>query len=442
MNETSGLRQYRFENLWDVSLYFLGFCTLLFHVAVFQGYSELLISTLFLILGLFIFKNNNQRLFLISFSINVFVAAMHGLLFYYARGESFSPGADDKHFYLQTMKMLEGKKAMLGNYEMYIYINYGLYSIADFFGLFDHSYLNIAFLNAFIGATIAPCVNTISSKYFSTKYVNLTVYLVLFFPILLSFSGMLLRDIWVAAIFIWVVNIILSPISIFWKIILCLFLGYISFGFRAATGVVTLLFFASYYFYAIKSNWLKFFIGVTLVVVFFAVFYKSISAVQDIVFEKYKGFANKTSSDNSVGMKLAFSTNPLVRGIYFVILLYNPVPPFHGSYVDDIFIGLGAVVWYFIVPGFIFGLFKAMTDEKLKRFAFAFGTSVLVLLLALFTISGSERHKLLIYAPAIFFYVYYLQNYSFAFRTKLMVLYCGGIVLAGLVYAVLKLQLI
>jgi hypothetical protein len=131
-----------------------------------------------------------------------------------------------------------------------------------------------------------------------------------------------------------------------------------------------------------------------------------------------------------------------MKAIYFVIILYNPVPPFRGFVIDDLFVSVGATMWYFIIPGFLLGLFAAMKDQKLKRYAYSFATSSAILLLALFSMFGNERHKLMMYPIAIFFYIYYLQNYSARFRTNLMAIYCLAITVLIVVYATLKLQLV
>lgn len=442
MNDRHILQKEKFVNYWDVLVYLLGICSVFFHIAVFEGYSEILTFGLLLALGLFIFRGENQRYFLIAFSLNVFAAVLQGTIFFHVNGEPFAGGGDDRYFYDQAIKMIDGRKVKLGNYWVYLYINYGIYSIGEFLGFTDFSYLNIGYSNAFVGATIAPCMNNIVRKYFNEYYAKKTVYFVLFFPILISYSGLLLRDIWVAAIFVWIMHIVLSDTSVAVKIILCLFCFYLSFGFRVATAVVSALFFLSYAFYGLKSWWLKFSIGAVLVFLFFAFFYQNIVAVQDVMADKYQGLAQAVASDNSLGAKFVHSNNPVVKGIYFIILLYNPVPPYRSFVADDLFVAVGATIWYFVLPGFVLGIFKAMKDAKMKRFAFAFATSVVVLLIALFTIAADERHKLLMYAPAIFFYVYYLQQYTARFRARLLFIYCCVVALLVLVYLVMKFQLI
>ncbi|MFZ9846895.1 MAG: hypothetical protein ACO3EE_01935 [Flavobacteriales bacterium] len=427
---------------WEVSLYFLALCSIVFHVTYFESYSEVLTFSLLLLLGCFIFRGENQRYFLMAFSLGIAAAVLQGFIFYLVNGKPFAGGGDDEFFYNQAVKMMAGKKVKLGNYAVYLYINYSIYSIGDFLGFTDMSYLNIGYSNAFVGATIAPCINNIAKKFFDTDYTRKTVYYVMFFPIIISYSGLLLRDIWVAAIAVWIVYITLSNFNMLIKILLIAVCFYLSFGFRAATAVVSVMFFLSYLFYGLKNFYLKFTLAFIAFFIFFAFFYKNIVAVQDLTTDVYVGKVVGSAGDNSVGSKFVTSNNPVMKAIYFVIILYNPVPPFRGFVIDDLFVTFGAMMWYFIIPGFILGLFTAMKDQKLKRYAYSFATSSAILLLALFSMFGNERHKLMMYPIAIFFYIYYLKNYSSRFRTNLMAIYCLAITVMVLVYATVKLQLL
>jgi hypothetical protein len=419
-----------------------GFYTL-FSYGMLKGYfSFFFLSFVYFLIGCLIFQKKSRHFFRIAFGCNLILLILFALYFESLNGSPFIGGGDDENFYEKALTILAGKTAALGNYPFYIYINTGIFKFLNFFGFYDNSSLNIGVTNAFIGATVAPLMYRVGQQFLSFKSFNNLGYLLAVFPATMYFSSVLLRDIWVLAILVWIIFILtVARLNIVLKILILGFLCLVSFNFRHATGAITILFVLAYGFFSLDNKPLKIIIAGTGIFIFFVFFLTMFSALQTTIFEQYQGLGIVGAESGSIGAKIAFSSNPVVRSLYYIISLYNPIPPFPNSRFNTVFLGFGAIIWYFIIPYFFFGIYKAIksSDKKIKALTFSSIVLIVALMWIMFIISGTVRHRLMLFPIGFLFYFLYKDHLTLKFHVNVRFLYNTIIVSMFCLYTFVKL---
>lgn len=380
---------------------------------------------LLLIFGLFLFKNISKQLFIISFSINVIFSTI--LIFYYLSTYNFPFGSqlgigpgDDMGFYQLVYTKFIGAELPIeyilsSTYKFFIeghayFLNFlsliGI-SIDNTSGVF-HGYL----LNVAVGATIPPCIYMFGKMHFNEKVGYKAGILCSIFPALIYFSAAYLRDIWVAALFIWATYFFLhKTLKFYTKLSIGIALTLVNIvGLRTSTGIVSFIPLIAPYIFTKKNSKLIFW-GLTLAIVLGQTATKQyqndlLNVNTQAATSAYTELAVATSGEKSLGVKLLASNNPASKAVSYIVGLFNPVPPFPIASLDSIFIGIGAVFWYFIVPIAIIGLYKPKENYILLSFAILL--TIIVNLSAVSAALGSFRHRLLM-TPLIILMFSYMQ---------------------------------
>ena len=421
-----------------------GLLSIILYAVESDSYSIIPTYTVIWLIGYLLFRKVNFQLFTLSYSINCSIAVLFAIILKINTGESFLGGGDDKHFYNSALEIFHGMELVRSNHPLYHYINMLILNISYNLGLKDLSFVNLIIGNAFIGSTIPIAVNIIAKRLVSDKVRNATIYFMVFFPLLFVHSSILLRDIWIAAIFVWsIIFVINDKLSFSYKFIITFLFAFISFNFRPVNSVYPLVLLFSYYFFSIKSKNLKYFLffGILMPATLLAVGLVLNEAIR--VYTIYTGLATTNSSEGSLGMMFIKSTNPVIKLIYSVIVLYNPIPPFPSFKIYNLFIGVGAILWYVIVPGFLLGLIKAIKDplKRMSIFALSFGSTFIAIMMVLSMMFSAARHKTLIYPIGVLFFFYYIFNSKRAKIYNIYALYCLLGVLAVFTYIGLKIWL-
>ncbi|MDG1516742.1 MAG: hypothetical protein P8Q42_01850 [Flavobacteriales bacterium] len=415
----------------------------LFSYGMFKGqFSFFFLSLVYFFAGCLIFQKKSKHFFRIAYGFNLTLLILFALYFENLNGSPFIGGGDDENFYEKALTILAGKTAALGNYPFYIYINTGIFKFLNFFGFYDNSPLNIGVTNAFVGATVAPLMYRVGQQFLSFKNANNLGYLLAIFPSTMYFSSILLRDIWVLSILVWIIFILtVTKLNIILKILILGFLCLVSFNFRHATGAITILFVVSYGFFSLKNKILKAIIIGIVLFVFFVFFLSVFSTLQTTIFEKYQGLGTAGAQSGSIGAKIAFSSNPIIRSLYYIISLYNPIPPFPNYRFNTVVLGLGAIIWYFTIPYLFFGIYKAIKSpgKKIKALTFSSIILLLALMWILFIISGTVRHRLMLFPIGFLFYFLYKDHLIHKFHVSFRFLYNTIIVSMFCLYTFVKL---
>ena len=407
-------------------------------------YSIIPTYLLFWLIGYSLFRNINFQLFALSFNINCAIAVLITTVLNVKTGKPFLGGGDDQHFYESALSIFNGMKIQQGNHPLYHYINMYILKFSYLLGIKDLSFINLIVGNAFVGSTIPIAVNKIAKQVVSDKVRKATVYFLVFFPLLFVHASILLRDIWIAAIFIWsIVFIINDKLSFISKLIIAFLFALASFNFRPVNGIYPIILLSAFYFFKIKSNKVKYFLFFGIIMPGFLLVVGLLLSEAIRVYNIYTGLATNNSNSGSLGMMFINSTNPVIKLIYSVIVLYNPIPPFPSFKIYNLFIGIGAILWYIIVPGFLLGVIKAIKDplKKMSVFALSFGSTFIAIMMVLSMMFSAARHKTLIYPIGVLFFFYYIFNSKRAKIYNIYALYCLLGLLAVFTYIGLKIWL-
>lgn len=393
-------------------LFFLAFSSILLLMDYDEVYSYYITFLLFLGLGNLLFYKKARLFFNLAFFFNVFIGVCFVFSFYNANGVPFAGGGDDQYFYDLIILLLGNKPLPIvfvvsADYKGFIYTVLEIYRFLNLLGIDDSSYYHFVLINNFVGATVPPLLYQFGNYFYKKKIVFKAALTLCFFPFITFFSAHILRDIWVAALFLFALKLLFHPkMNLIFKLIGGLStIAFSIIGIRPTTGMISLATWGSYLLFGKKYIKQKLIFLIASVIValplvdmlMFTLFKKSIFKVADL----YNTLAQTTTDSNSLGAKIAASSNPIVKSVFFPIALYNPIPPFTSNKFSYIFCDIGAVFWYFMIPVSLYGM---LFYKENKRLNYAFFFSLIILLMVLFITLGSFRHRLLITPIIILFY--------------------------------------
>lgn len=393
-----------------------------------QEYSPLVINTFAILLGLVILSNLKNidksekeylsKTFFFNYSINILLIFLFIIVFRYSHGTSFLPQygyniPDDITFY-QNGKILA--QAWHTDIQHDIYLgNIKFYGYTYFLGLIfyltqiigDFSDVTPRVVNAFLGAFLPILVYLISKLIYDRKVAFNASLFSTIFPVFHYYSALLLRDIIVAFLILLSIYLYISLvffcnlnkvyafkfksdffIKLFSLMCTLLFIYYM----RDVTCFILILAFSTILFF--KSSLKSKIAILTCLCLISILFFSNINLEKLYLYITYPTRYNKlfmiTENENSLGMQYIinspFPLNIPLRIIYTMIM---PIPPFIQYKFHNLVLGSGAFLWYFVLPFWIFGMWKTRQDLKSNLLTLI----SLILLVGIAFTSIDIRHK-------------------------------------------------
>lgn len=374
---------------------------------------------LLLLLGAISFRGESFQYFALAYGFNVL--ALLGLAWFLmrTRGEPFMSGGDDLLFFETSGEigraLLRGEWSALKNYTHYSGYGYILLGAAlnvVTAPLGDISPLTIRVFGAFVGATLGPAVLYLARTLYPREppeFSRSCAMAVSGFPLLTFYSGTGLRDIWLAAAatwfiasligtrvlsrrqrFHWVAPVVLLTVTAFLRplstVPLVIFWVFLVYGYRQnAAALATAV--------AIAVG------GLAIIGLMFD------TIVREIVREQLKyAFATVQAAPGSLGARLLQLPSPANELARFVYAIFVPIPPMTGWGFDQLLLGTGAAIWYFVVPFAFVGMSSTARIDKTHSAVVKSTAAFAVTLLAGVALTSVDvRHKLPLVALALMF---------------------------------------
>lgn len=405
-------------NLGSISLVFalicLTFLLSIVHCLVFGLWNINLVIVLFIFCGLIAYVSSSKPIFLISYCINTIFMFIWQLYFLYTLGDEFTPGRDDQFFFKTINYYMDGTvQADIADFGGTILSEYsGFLFVQGVWGNFIQKIFHYSTIPAVFFIQLNILLSSVSSLYlfkairliFNKETANRTIYIYIFFPFVIYFSSVLLRDVYVLLCFNFSIYFLAlaHKFNKAYLLIGLLFVGYSLIGVRFETGLVNLCIYLGYIFYSFKI--VKYFSPI-IIFLLASIFWNDVLYIWNDIFDSIKHFQDITvhsASSDSIGAKIALSSNPLVRSVIIILSLYNPIPPFTDLNLSSIFIDIGALFWYSWVPITLFTLY----NYRKHPIIFALIIGLIPLIIIQYVGSGMPRHRLLYTPVFIMLYVY------------------------------------
>lgn len=428
----------------SLSFFLLALICILF--ATFDTKTNLIYSFFLLLgLGLVVSLSVTQKLFFVlSFSINSIFSIFFYYYFYEINGSPFIGGGDDEFFYrfiLSTFKngfTFGGLDIIFYRFWFFIYIYYHYAAFLDVLGIWDANLLHLIFLSCFFGALINVMVYSISKQVFDIKIASKATFICVFFPYLIFNYATLLRE----TLVIFLLFLSISFIIIKFPLQKAVSLFSLSFGVLSAIGIRLETGFVNIF--MVLGSWIKSRPSMKILSISILIF--GLLKFGPFLYEKrYKGqdefynteLQSAIANQTGLGAKLAaYKDNPIGMGAYSFLAVYAPIPPIQDfNRLDNIFNGLGAIFWYFMIPIAAMGIYKYDEDKRFKIMS-------LIVLLMFFFISykmqAAIRHRVPLAPIVIMFYSYGLYSLDKRFISISRFATSGFLVLGLFTYLVLK----
>lgn len=440
--------------------FLFSFSAIVAHVT-FSGEASLLLTYfLALVTGYCLFRKSDALgFFTISFFVNTFFAVLFVLYFESNHGLPFSEGADDQAFYEISKKLKNGENVDFSalNYKAYVLTFSYYFKALNAVGIDSDYFFHLNILNSLFGALAAPLIFLIARGYTSQKNASLMALITLAYPPYIFYSATIIRDILVATLLFMIVYItIFRRSSQLRKIIILVPLFFFLYHIRAASAFLA-LFFISYY-YLTKTNLIpEILLKATVICMVIGVIaiqmvsiakppppeqppLSDISNYLSYTSHYYRDLMVEQSDKNSIGVLIRTSENPALIFLSFVYMYFSPAPPLFvkSLELDDIFLGLGNLKWYYFALLFIIAAFLREKDAFKRRFQWAVILTVLLAVSVINFSSGDPRHFYFLQPLVMLVGLDYVSKNKRFFLdfTKAFALIFG---FAGLVFVLLKL---
>lgn len=368
--------------------------------------------------GYILFRRRGAKYFAIAYSLNAIVVV--GLAVYLSQlsGAPFLPGGDEITFHEASLALARAwAHGQWGSYGDYTgYSGYGFVMVGGMLQLLtawagNTSPITIRELNAFVGATIPVAVHLIGTLLFGQAGRRLSsraAAATAAFPILVFYSAVGLRDIWIAAAVAWCSYSLLwasrRRFSILAGLVWPAVLATVTFYFRPSSLAPYLALYAVFLLVAPSSSYARLLKPIA-VLALGATLMTRVAGLQNSFEQaqlRYTDVVIEGAGDGSLGAKLLGLPAPTNQIARFLYASYAPVPPLQGAALYQIIVGLGAVEWYFLVPLAVAGTVAATRlGANPRALALATTAYTVVLLAGIAMTSVDVRHKVPIFAVAI-----------------------------------------
>ncbi len=394
-------------------------------------------------------KGTAIKLQRVSFLVNVCCAVLITLSFETIYGTWHSRGKDDLTFYTIAIKLLEGKDGFYftGHYFDWAAVKYKLYvlvfaiwyKILNFIGINGNLFFHLNIINSFVGSFIAPFIYKIGLKLFGNSSVTpkKAAIVCLFFPPLVYYSAVIIRDIWVLSFFLMIIYLVISDKNVIKKIVLIVLLLMVIYYIRSSNAFFMLLFIMLYVILNIKSRVVTFIINKVIPILALVVFILLFIILQlptaetappktDVfnffkyTINYYRELAASQSVENSIGLKLRLSNNPIILILYYIYVYLGPIPP---KFIKDfniinVFLGIGNFIWYVMSPLYFLHSFQ-LRKTSCNVFVKSYFWFLIIVLIIVGTATGTQRHILFVYPIILLFSVDYILNHKKQFYVYL-----------------------
>jgi len=381
---------------------------------------------------------NSVYLFILFYLIYLSYTSLvhYGLLNFY----DVSNIVPDEHYFYKTsneayVKIQEGYSFLeMSEMRMYkdtigvVYFNGLVATLANIYG--ENSILIQKMSVVFVASLIPMVMYGISRLYFSEK-VSINVALVYgIFSFLPYHSGILLRDVHIALMFILTIYIVLQKRSIL-NFILLFFIVVESYYLRPQTGIFMIGFVSIYLFLFIRkltlNRYLEFFIYfIFLALIIFLIVNSSLFEMFTQIEESSAQRGVATTSSGSLGAvisKLPFGLNILAQFGFSQIQPFPPAWIFKGSNRGffELWYLIAAISWFFGWGFLLYGLKVKKIFSKLDlKIKLMFFLSVIYLVL-ITIIEFNQRRQMAVYPILYLLMVFSYIEMSVSERTKVWI---------------------
>ncbi|WP_106793795.1 hypothetical protein [Aquimarina sp. Aq78] len=456
----------------SINLGFISAMILLPICAIYYQDFSILITFFFLLyLGRFILNKQVytvKKMQRFSFLVNVCGAVIITFCFEYLNNTWYSAGQDDFAFYSIANDFSKGIRDFdfdghrfewsSVQYKLYVWIFAYWYKLLNIVGIKGNLFFHLNIINSFVASFIAPCIYKIGLQLFGNKSVTSekAAFFCAVFPPFVYYSGAIIRDTWIICFFLMIIYLILSDKKFIKKLILISILIVSIFYLRKSSAVFVVTLISLYILFNTRNVYITFFINrivpvVTLMIlmVFFIAMQlptpKIAPSNTDILnyinytTNYYRDLATSESVQNSIGLRLRLSNNPIVLLVYYIYFYFSPIPP---KFIKDfniinLYLGIGNILWYVLSPLYFIHTIQLKNDVKNKIFVRAYFWFLIIVLIMVGTATGEQRHLLLIYPIVLLFSIDYIVNHKNQFYKYLLIFFFLSL-FGVLIYALLK----
>lgn len=331
---------------------------------------------------------------------------------------------------------------MAVGYRAYIFILSGYFWLINSIGFESTDIYHLILLNVFIGGLTANYIFKLAVK---LRIRDLRwVFLASLFPVTIFHHVTLLRDSWLFLFFLVIADMLFSQKRLSTRQwLFAIVLVIISANFRLAHGAIFAFLLGLNVLYRMKkrSHQILLISAVLLVVFGFlnSFIYEQIDRVSRVS-EFYSSETVQNANSGSLGALFFESKNPALLLIRPFFVLYQPIPPmiFTGVNLQNFFLSIGNIAWYFILTAYFVG-FRCVSQFDLKRKKIQIITFLMLLfsmLLVSFT-SRDSRHLLFLYPMVNLVALLYIQKYPKLFKSVIAAILMGSFFLIS-IYVFLK----
>lgn len=389
----------------------------------FHEFSILLFFVVFGAMGLLITDPLTRVYFMLAYACNILFALAWGW-YQVKNGSGFFYFSDEQAYYTLSRSLAEdfirGSSATLPSsvaFPGYFYLNAGLFFLAERVG--DMSPVILRISNAFAGALIAPAVYHLARRFESEKKTSLphqSAVLCALFPVLIYFSGMGLRDIWITSMTLWILRFQVRREEKMpeWIASIAIILLVLGIGMMRTFSLLPIAAFFAYLLLASRNSPFNL---LAKTVVFLSLpaaavwIYESMNL--GLLIEIYTEQLLDHSSEGSLGSALLRLPEGIKEAVLFCYTVFFPVPPVHELVPASLFVGIGNVIWYAVVPVSILGMVAALkSNDRNAKLCKGLIVMVVATMLGVALITIDLRHKLQAYPVALIFCVYALHHAS------------------------------
>jgi hypothetical protein len=411
---------------------------------------------LFMLLGNILYHDRTERnLFRINLNISLFLLPLFLWSYTLQTGKPFITGGDSEAYYNNFMLLLDGKVEInpRSRYILYYLVSWKYYAFMKFL-TGSTSYLFLVLLTLFISANTAPLLYKIGrNENFKEQVLLSACLMTCVFPSLVERYIIIMREGFIIAPFLFSVYLsqkIKNTEGVGKLKYACLFLLTILWigNIRFEISAIAILFFFLYnYVFTDKAFSFKnyvFLCGVAILAALFIL--PNIVGVQ--LTEHYDLSAKMESFDTQSLENVDSLTSSLRhrgfigRFILFFYCAFMPVPPHVISNLSTphyYLLAAGNVMWYFMLPVSMVGIFRNIKQKTFSGFSKSFLVIALVAILMLsLTLLGTERHKIYIYPIVFLFFFNYLSNTSKKKSSRLFIMIAILFMLLVSAYLIMK----
>lgn len=404
------------------------------------GICSILIGILFIFLLFHSLKEYKNAIYL--FLIFYFIYLLYTTLVHYGLISFYNvPNiVPDEHYFYRTsneayLKIQEGYSFLeMSEIQAYkdtigvIYFNGLVAYLANLCG--DNTILIQKMSVVFISSLIPMVMYGISRVYFSEKE-SINISLIYgFFSFLPYLSGILLRDVHIALMFILTIYIILEKFSIL-NICLLFLVVIESFFLRPQTGVFMMGFISIYLFVFIRkvvlNKYVEFFIYFTFILLALIIILNS------PLFDMFNQISNSSAervsssvSSNSLGAKMSklpFGLNVIAQFGFSQIQPFPPAWIFKGQNRGyfELWYLISAISWFFGWGFLIYGIFtkKILKNKDLKIKLMFYLAIIYLVLIAI--IEFNQRRQMAVYPIVYLLMVFSYMEMTISERTKIWI---------------------